>query len=1360
MKITQNALLCKYHPNFGASQKFNDKTWIRCNIFKFWQTLITLATTSGVIFYGNAAIAQIVPDGTIGAESSVVTPNIDIKGLPSDRIDGGATRGANLFHSFREFNVREGRGAYFSNPTGIENIFSRVTGRNASNIDGKLGVLGNANLFLLNPNGILFGPNASLDLNGSFLGSTANSLRFGDGKEFSASNPTAPPLLSVNVPLGVQFNQGQPNAIANFGNLSAGQNLTLLGGTVVSTGNLSAPGGQISIAAVPGDSSVNLSPSAQLLNIATPSSGASGNSSSIAELIKTSNLPGLTVNNNEQVELADSGLFVVDGDVVAKNVTAQTATLTAHHNLTLVESQIGTTSDLNLLAGDTVRVRDSVVNPFVAQAGGNLTIQGDKSIDILALNHPQIPFVSGGNLSLLSNGIISGDAHFSSGGNFSILNLSGSGGNFVSLYDPIVRSNGNVEIGNYTGASLKIEAAGNITTNAITINRPETPANVNNNDPDFQTLTGGNALILRAGSPFTGDLLEPNPLDGASSVTYTLSSPEGSLTINGNITSAINPVNNNLTPDPLSVELQAKGDINTQDITTNGGAITITSQQGSISARQIQNRASIGEAGAINITAEQNVTLNGEVRSLTELNNLSQVRDIIIESKNGFVSTQQISSSVFSGTGGNIDITAKGNITTNGKLESFVGNNGEGDAGNVSLTSTEGNIVLNRDIESSTPRGTGGNIDITAKGNITTNDRLGSFVDTNGEGDAGNVSLTSTEGNIVLNGDIVSSTPSGTGGDITLSSGLTDGEITVGLAPGFGEINTTSRQISAQSFDGVAGDVTLSAAGNIRSGNIEASSNSNEEGFSTIEITSLDGSVFLNRSRLNTSNNGSDFAGDINIIAENGNIEIIGSNVVRNPDSIPDIESNGDFGIISIISGGNVSFRDTLLSAIVRNTAQAPARQEEGRTLQSGEIDVISINGNIEITNSDLTARTESIFANPGNIFLTADRGKVLIQQNSLVRTNIEENAGIIDENDSLNRDFGNVDIFANSVEIRGSEVTAASESLARAGIVFVEAQKSVVISGTATNNQPRDFSTTILREGLFAEATLQRGIAGDIGIITDELTVENGAKITVTSPGLAGNIDIFANKMFLDNGALNATTGVNGNGANINLRGDNNSSLDFIILWNESKIEANATLSATGGNIDINSKLLIALPPKGAAGSDITANALGGGSGGRVNIRAAIYGISRSRETPDKILGNSQNDIAATSQAGAAGNVSFGEPIVNPNRGLIQLPEDLGDSSNLIAPSCPVGGQQATSQFVITGRGGLPPNPASALSSGVLVGNPAAVSAEQASPTPTSPVEAKGVSISPNGEIILTANPSKLASYSSWQRFTGCNEQ
>ncbi|WP_375507330.1 filamentous hemagglutinin N-terminal domain-containing protein [uncultured Nostoc sp.] len=147
-------------------------------------------------------LAQIVPDNTLGAEGSVVTPNVNIKGIQGDRIDGGATRGANLFHSFEQFNVGAGRGAYFANPAGIENILSRVTGANRSDILGRLGILGNANLFLINPKGIVFGPSSSLDVQGSFLATTADAVKLGDAGLFSASQPTMSNLLTVEpIPL-------------------------------------------------------------------------------------------------------------------------------------------------------------------------------------------------------------------------------------------------------------------------------------------------------------------------------------------------------------------------------------------------------------------------------------------------------------------------------------------------------------------------------------------------------------------------------------------------------------------------------------------------------------------------------------------------------------------------------------------------------------------------------------------------------------------------------------------------------------------------------------------------------------------------------------------------------------------------------------------------------------------------------------------------------------------------------------------------------------------------------------------------------------------------------------------------------
>src|SRR5919199_226642 len=221
-------------------------------------------------------IAQIIPDNSLGPESSRTVPDT-INNLPSDRITGGATRGVNLFHSFGEFNINAGRGAYFENPSGIANIFTRVTGGNPSNILGNLGVLGNSNLFLINPKGIVFGPNARLDLRGSFVGSSVSGVVFNNGFEFSSANPQTVPLLAINIPVGLRF-RDTPGAIVNASSVTQviqdqtipvglavppGQTLALVGGDVIfNNGFASAFSGNIQLGSVasPGLVSFNITP--------------------------------------------------------------------------------------------------------------------------------------------------------------------------------------------------------------------------------------------------------------------------------------------------------------------------------------------------------------------------------------------------------------------------------------------------------------------------------------------------------------------------------------------------------------------------------------------------------------------------------------------------------------------------------------------------------------------------------------------------------------------------------------------------------------------------------------------------------------------------------------------------------------------------------------------------------------------------------------------------------------------------------------------------------------------------------------------------------------------------------------------
>ncbi|NJO51592.1 MAG: filamentous hemagglutinin N-terminal domain-containing protein, partial [Leptolyngbyaceae cyanobacterium RM2_2_4] len=242
-----------------------------------WKRVLTGALViGGAIASPDIALAQITPDDTLGAEGSRVRPNATVDGRPADLIEGGATRGINLFHSFEEFNVEEQQRVYFDNPAGIDNIFSRVTGDNPSNILGRLGVLGDANLLLINPNGIVFGPNANLDVQGSFLATTADAVKLGDAGLFSASQPTTSNLLTVN-PSALWFNAvaaqpivnqsqapssfGQPNSDDGSPGLQVqpGRTLALVGGNVLlEGGNLTAAGGRIELGSVTGVGQVSL----------------------------------------------------------------------------------------------------------------------------------------------------------------------------------------------------------------------------------------------------------------------------------------------------------------------------------------------------------------------------------------------------------------------------------------------------------------------------------------------------------------------------------------------------------------------------------------------------------------------------------------------------------------------------------------------------------------------------------------------------------------------------------------------------------------------------------------------------------------------------------------------------------------------------------------------------------------------------------------------------------------------------------------------------------------------------------------------------------------------------------------------
>jgi filamentous hemagglutinin family protein len=248
------------------------------------KTWILISNALWVVGSVQPLTAQVTPDSTLplGERSQV-------SGNPNFQINGGARRGGNLFHSFQQFSVPTGGEAFFNNAADVQNILTRVTGGTISNIDGVIRANGTANLFLLNPSGIIFGANASLNIGGSFVASTADAIGFSNLGFFSASTPEAPsPLLTIN-PSALFFNQIaaapiQNNSTAPAGTTLAGddafglrvqdgKSLLLVGGNIsMDGGGLNALGGRVELGGLASGGTVGLNVDGNNLSLSFPNS--------------------------------------------------------------------------------------------------------------------------------------------------------------------------------------------------------------------------------------------------------------------------------------------------------------------------------------------------------------------------------------------------------------------------------------------------------------------------------------------------------------------------------------------------------------------------------------------------------------------------------------------------------------------------------------------------------------------------------------------------------------------------------------------------------------------------------------------------------------------------------------------------------------------------------------------------------------------------------------------------------------------------------------------------------------------------------------------------------------------------------
>ncbi|GAB4294418.1 MAG: hypothetical protein Fur0025_31080 [Oscillatoriaceae cyanobacterium] len=771
------------------------------------------------------ALAQIIPDNSLGGSPSQVLPDT-INGLPSERISGGAVRGSNLFHSFQEFNVNSGRGAYFDNPQGITNIFSRITSHNPSNILGTLGVLGNANLFLINPKGIVFGPEARLDLRGSFVGTTADSVVFDNGFEFSASNPQAP-ILTVNIPMGLQFREN-PGTIVNQSRVAApsnqlagilpvpifsnpglavepGQTLGLIGGDIqLNGGNLAASSGQIILGSVASPGLVSFAPTPFGLSVNYDNLAAFGQIQQQNSLVNTSGAGGGKVDiRGGDVTVSGGGIYALTlGNIDGRGIEINANSLQMGEGAQIYTLTLGAgaAGDMNIRATDAVEIRGMGLENFqrtIAEFAVSGTASPFNPLIVLATgtsgtgNAGNIAIETGHLLFSNGAGVLSGTFSAGNAGNITIRASTAESVSAAIYSGTLVESTGNggditVEAewftvrdgGGFASATRSEAASGNITitaTESVEVLR-SLPGNavqtfittnaIGSNGPAGDITIDTKRLIVSEGAGISSS----SGLIIGEELLNTTGGAGGNLTIRASESVEVSGVsgvfaNGTQIPSFLSAETTTPNQ---------GGNIHISTPVLKVYSGGAISTASVGagDAGSISLDA-------GIVEVTGSGSNSSFVSKIEATAGRLFA----LDNATATGNAGSVNINTNSLIVRDGAAIS-VQALGTGSAGNLNIAANSINLENLARLDGTTVSGSGANINLQAKDILL---RRQSRISS----DAGS----SDGGNITLNGEILVAVP-GENSDITANARTAQGgRVTLNVPNIFGMAAVTREEL-------------------------------------------------------------------------------------------------------------------------------------------------------------------------------------------------------------------------------------------------------------------------------------------------------------------------------------------------------------------------------------------------------------------------------------------------------------------------------------------------------------------------------------------------------------------------------------
>jgi len=671
--------------------------------------------------------SQIIPDSTLPNNTSIRLEN------NTRIIEEGTTVGDNLFHSFKEFSIPTGSTAYFNNSIGIENIIGRVTSNSTSSIDGLIRANGSANLFLINPNGIVFGQNAQLNIGGSFISSTANSIRFADGFQFTDRDSQTTPMLTISTPIGLQFaNNSEAIRVEGIGHSVIGSPFSPAVGQNASTGLRVEP--TKTIALVGGNVILNG-------GIITAESGrvelGSVGKNSLVNLIQTSSGWNLSYENTasfQDIQLSKRALVNASG-VSSGSIQVQ------GQKITLTDGSVILIQNQGLLPGGTLQVNasDSLdisgTDPVAKIAGSlrNETIGLGKSGDI-EISTTRLILRDGGQINSLTfspansgNIIINATDSVNlvgvsplNPGVFSLITAgtfgSGNAGNIVLSTQRLIATGG----GAIGSSTLGTGRGGDVTINATDSVMVEgyAPITFQPSILSATTLNAGNAGNLTVN---TSRLIVR---DGGRIDSSTLASGDsGSVTINASNSIDIKGVpsfqNPSLVISSANIESQIIRNLfglppipsgNSGNIAINTPLLNITGN-----ALITVRNDGLGNAGSIQVNTNGiNITNNGGISATTAIGEGGDiaVQSNILQLNNGTISATAGQQGT-DGDGGNVNV--KANILVLAKNSSITANAFKGRGGNIDIDAIGFFISPNSRLEASSQLGIDGTIQVDAR---------------------------------------------------------------------------------------------------------------------------------------------------------------------------------------------------------------------------------------------------------------------------------------------------------------------------------------------------------------------------------------------------------------------------------------------------------------------------------------------------------------------------------------------------------------------------------------------------------------------------------------------------------------------